>query len=460
MDYERWAELADRDAAGETLKPDEREFLRQYAEEHPECHAELDIWQRLADFDFAPDELRERAVALKAVQIVQQGASRGQSRLLARRRNLFVGLGAIAVAAGVALAITSRHNPMAPTPAVAFAPIVLSTTDVRVDGSLSRSGKVPEGSTVEVSQGTACLEVGPAIFACLSPNSRVRATHLVGPKRRIDVISGSVAVALKPQPAGAHFSVVASDVWSTAVGTAFSVTVKAASPVETDVYEGKVLVGKEQTGEIVFAHKLGLSSTQGVRIDPLAGAPEGVEWKALEKVSGRHFGPEVSALPEEPAAQNGNGSATAETRQSSPIVKRSEGPTPAEPAAKSPEELLQRARQFRRDQQWTSAATAYRELQQRFPTSPEAHTSLVSLGEVELAYLGDPKRALSSFDAYLQEGGPLSVEAELGKIRVYRALGSQQEEKTAIVSFLGRHPDNAETSALRERLQVLETPRQ
>jgi hypothetical protein len=288
----------------------------------------------------------------------------------------------------------------------------------------------------------------------------VRATHLVGPKRRIDVISGSVAVALKPQPPGAHFSVVASDVWSTAVGTAFSVTVKASSAVETDVYEGKVLVGKEQTGEVVFAHKLGLSSTQGVRIDPLAGAPEGVEWKALEKVSGRHFGPEVSSPPEEPATQNGNGSATAETRHSSSIVQRSEAPTPAEPAAKSPEELLQRARQFRRDQQWASAATAYRELQQRFPNSPEGHTSLVSLGELELAYLGDPKRALSSFDAYLQQGGPLSVEAELGKIRVYRALGSQQDEKAAIVSFLGRHPDNAETTALRERLQALETPQQ
>jgi tetratricopeptide (TPR) repeat protein len=124
---------------------------------------------------------------------------------------------------------------------------------------------------------------------------------------------------------------------------------------------------------------------------------------------------------------------------------------PKDPAAS----LLAAARSLRQQQRWADAAEKYRYIQQEFSDSPEAHAVRVSLGDLQPSRLGQPDRALQSFDAYLVRSGPLAVEARLGRIRALRALGATRREAEAIREFLRLHPRSLEVSPLTERLDSL-----
>jgi outer membrane protein assembly factor BamD (BamD/ComL family) len=295
-----------------------------------------------------------------------------------------------------------------------------------------------------------CIDIQPKIIACLGEGSRVRVSSAEGPSRRVDLVAGSVAVALDPQPRGSRFSVVAGGVWSMAVGTAFSVEIAEGGAVHTAVYEGKVRVGSETEGAVIEAHKIGLSEGGSVDVGTIEKADRSRKWTALEEVTGKRFDALAPEEPPEPATS----AAAAPARVEAPQV-------PAEPARKvealSAADWLARARDSRRAQQWAEAADAYRSLRAQHPASAEASAVLVSLGELELTQLGQPERALRSFESYLASGGPLAIEASLGRIRALRTLGRSAEEAAAIDSFLQQHPKSLQAADLQARLEALRT---
>jgi hypothetical protein len=135
----------------------------------------------------------------------------------------------------------------------------------------------------------------------------------------------------------------------------------------------------------------------------------------------------------------------------------------AEPAsalsAPTPAELLRSARKLMREGRMQAAADAYETLRATYPQSHEAHTVLVSLAQLQLRALHDPKRALERLDAYLERGGALNEEARLTRIRALSALGRTAGEAAAIREFLAEHPRSFEVVALRERLAALAKPR-
>jgi hypothetical protein len=118
--------------------------------------------------------------------------------------------------------------------------------------------------------------------------------------------------------------------------------------------------------------------------------------------------------------------------------------------------LLEHARSAMSRGDWSGAAHAYRQIHSRYPNSPESRTIVVTLGQLELDRLGQPARALSSFQSYLRGGGPLSREARLGEIRALRKLGQAQGEARAIGEYLQRYSGSAEASRLRTRLNELQ----
>jgi hypothetical protein len=63
-EYERWAELSDRDATGESLSDADREFLRRFASEDALAQAETEFWEEMGNLD-APGGAEE-AVAQDA----------------------------------------------------------------------------------------------------------------------------------------------------------------------------------------------------------------------------------------------------------------------------------------------------------------------------------------------------------------------------------------------------------
>ena len=459
-EYERWEELSDREALGEVLSTEERQELCRHAEQNEVCRAEVDLWRRMSDLCEAGDELGDHRIAQAALRGLERRESgrsvrpQGGDRRRDRRRWVFAVSGAAASLAAAAAAVLWLRTE-APTAgdAADAARLVSVRGEARVDGSKAAVGQATvAGSVLEVVRGVACVETGARIITCASEGSRLRLTEVAGPVRRLDLLEGRVAVALEPQPAGARFSIVARDVWSTAVGTAYSVSTTD-SAVETTVYEGKVRVGPSGSERIVPAHRIGLVKGREVMLQPVERPEHTAEWRALEEHVGRRLVPE--SAPAEPASPSMVLPPTEAPTAARPTAPAS--PVEAAPAPASPADMLGEARRLMQQHRWPEAAEAYRELRRAFPQSAEAHTVLVPLGQLELERLREPARALGEFGAYLKGGGPLAVEARLGRIRALRALGNAEREESAIAEFLELHPQHLEAAALSERLRVLGT---
>jgi len=462
-EYERWAELADRQAIGEILTDSEHRFLESFAATDPLALAEETLLGSLSTLEPFADELGNRALADAAVRRVTEARREG----VRRSRMLWLGAGALAAAAAIAVLIRKPASvePVAQAESVVeyVAPAAAARTAA---GALLQGARVTGGTEIEAIGGPVCVAVEPKIHACLASGSKIRLSQIGVAARRVDLVTGRVAVALFPLPRGERFSVVTGGVWSTAVGTAFTVERLANGTVETIVHEGKVAVGPEHGGELVTAHKIGLSHGGGTAIASLEahGRTETPEWAALASVAHRAIEaePVPSKAPEAPVAE-----ATGEPVQptepkgaSTPSRGVTSAPSrsKAEPApvvTTTAPELLASARRALREQRWSDAADAYARIVSDFPSSPEAHTVLVPLARVELERVGRPGAALEHVKAYLAVGGSLDVEAELLRIRAYRALGKSEDEARSIDAFLAAHPNNLEAEQLRTRRAAL-----
>jgi hypothetical protein len=449
--YERWAELSDRAAIGEPLSAVEQDFLRELGESDPVARAETALWESMAgltDLDGSGNDLLDRAAANRAVESVLSEGRR------ASRTRVWAAGGALAAAAAVAAFVSLKSGSLERM-AEAGSVVEYLGGEARADGvRIEQGAHLAPGTVVEAVTGPVCIAVESRIHACLASGAKVKLSAVGAPERRVDLLSGRVAAALDPLPRGERFSVVAGGVWSTAVGTAFTVELESNARVQTVVHEGKVAIGPERGGGVVGAHKIGLSHGDDVTVEPLVNheKTETPEWVALALVAHRSIEgpmadapaaplPKVEATPEPP---------TAETASLEPKV------VPVTKVAPPPAvDLLGMARQSLRDQRWGDAAGAYRKLIEVYPSSPEARTVAVPLAKLEIDRLGQPAAALPSLDAYIASGGTLVVEARSARIRAYRALGRSADELRAIDEFLAAHPSSLDAEKLRARQEEL-----
>jgi TolA-binding protein len=155
--------------------------------------------------------------------------------------------------------------------------------------------------------------------------------------------------------------------------------------------------------------------------------------------------PAPTSLPETPTAEE----------PSSPL----EPPAPERSVAASPPAtaagLFAAANDARRSRDPKTAAL-YRDLQRRFPGSPEARLSEVTLGRLYLDTQDDAKSALEQFDAYLGPGsGPLREEAMVGRALALMRLGEHAEERAAWRKLLEEYPDSLSADRAKQRLGEL-----
>ena len=99
----------------------------------------------------------------------------------------------------------------------------------------------------------------------------------------------------------------------------------------------------------------------------------------------------------------------------------------------------------------TAAIALYREIAERYPTTPQALMSEMALGKL-LMSKGDAAGALSHFRRYANAGGPLGVEALWGEADALRALGRSNEEHRVLEKLLERYPDSPYANTARKRL--------
>jgi len=121
--------------------------------------------------------------------------------------------------------------------------------------------------------------------------------------------------------------------------------------------------------------------------------------------------------------------------------------------AEGPDTLFAGANAARGAGNLRAAASRYELLERRYPDSPEATVSLVSMGDV-LVRLGESSAALRRFDRYLARNaqGPLAPEALFGRARCLRELGRLPEEADAWRALLEKFPGSLYDRYARRRL--------
>jgi TolA-binding protein len=158
--------------------------------------------------------------------------------------------------------------------------------------------------------------------------------------------------------------------------------------------------------------------------------------------------------------------ATAPTAVTEPPPALTEAPQPQESRAlpmRAPSlegttaaSMFAKANDARHNGEVEKAISFYRQLQQKFPATPETQLSRVSLGRL-LLERGQASSALEQFDRYLSaSGGPLAAEALAGRARALGAQGKQHEERDTWNRLLQEFPGSVYAARARKRLGELE----
>lgn len=283
----RWAELADRQAVGETLTDEEQRFLEEHPRGNPACEAELAFFREMAGAlpetsrrgqldggDEDSEQVLQKALAQYDPGAPRSDAAPGRPPLRRVGRWAFAA-GALAAAAALLLYLRVERPSPPEAPVSLQAPLdarlVYAVGDVLVDGSPATTGAEPleDGARVETGNGTACIALDPGIDVCLGERSTARIRRTRSPHRHVMLEAGRLAVALEPQKPDERFAIRAAHVWVTAVGTSFSVMLEpGGGAVEAAVFSGKVTVGSDapSAGDLDEAARL-VEAGQRARVE-------------------------------------------------------------------------------------------------------------------------------------------------------------------------------------------------
>jgi ferric-dicitrate binding protein FerR (iron transport regulator) len=424
LDCQRWVELADREAVGEDLPTEARAFQHAHAATCAECAQEAAIWRALKapTVELAPGEV-ERLVGLAAAQ-------RSSASPIGLRQGwkaaVFAG-GAIACAAALILwwSGTLERDPVGGGHLLAKAGASVGARLRRIPAA---RGGASRPQPVESASQAHCSEVIPGAMVCLASGTVLASRQLDGPDRVLEVARGRAVVSLAPQPPGTSFSLSSASGKVTAVGTIFSVEVRADGSTIARVVEGHVRVRSGASGT---THSL--AAGQALHL----GEPQPTSLLDQD----RDLDLELLSL---------SGSMERDVPHPATVAKAAD--TRGAPGALP--DTLEYARSLRAGGDFQRAADVYRRIHAANPQSPSGRAALVSLGELLLS-LHDAQGALSTFDSYLAGGGPLAQEAAFGRARALRALNRPADERKAIDRFVAAYPNAPQSRILRARLAAM-----
>jgi ferric-dicitrate binding protein FerR (iron transport regulator) len=423
FECERWVGLSDLEAIDEPLAQEDREFLRTHAVSCSDCRQEAGVWRSLQSPapGAAPDAGEIDAILSAARRVPSGTFTRRRAPVVAGAATLLACAAAFAVWFGI-------REPERAAPAD-----TVSATPNPAQKAIARGEPTPDvRSASKRDAEPSCSEVVTGVTVCLAEDSKIASKSLDGANRTIELVRGRAVVSLVPQPPGTTFSVTTSVGRVTAVGTIFSVSVGDDGASVVRVSDGRVLVRANSARE-----------TRSVRAGEVLqiGDAQPRALAASDRESDLALLP-VSARAHGETAANGSGTPVA------PSTVRSDG--------LPQEQLLEQARSLRGRGEFRKAADLYRRINEQNPRSASGSAALISLGELLLSSLNDPKGALNAFNAYLAGGGPLAREALFGKARALRALNQRTEERRSIQQFIASYPDSPQSRVLQRRLTELE----
>lgn len=124
---------------------------------------------------------------------------------------------------------------------------------------------------------------------------------------------------------------------------------------------------------------------------------------------------------------------------------------------RTPDDLLRRANDARKQRAWTAADALYRKVWKTHPGTRAAYVAAVASAQLNLGKLDKPAIALRLFQRALRQDGAgfLTEEARFGVARSLRKLGNVAAETAALRQFLRAHSGSALAPRARARLDAL-----
>lgn len=519
----RWNELQNRWAQGGSLSVEEETERRAYADHDSAARRELELFAALRERGAkSPEPVSSTLIARvldeangiprgPRLRLVSSNGSEAAPSPLAPRPRVgrlvasALSLTALAAVAAVAVFVASgKRSPIEAPPSVplattqARAELVLAAGQVVVGTSPAHLGQrlLAIGERVSTAEGRACLTIDPGVDVCLAENSQIELDSLASNRVRVRVTSGTALASLSRREAGSTFALIAGDVSATAHGTTFAVR-RSADETEVTVVEGTVEV-EQRIGarELLDAHSRVLVPAGTAKFARTAiGRSEEARLLALRAAHSLWSGAAVGVLELTKTPQVAQASVDDEGVFPLPLqafvgpgmhrvawrdatgtetiawieltageARRLSPPEPPRPLTGEPSNkpsaasLLDRARRELTRGQPREALSLYEQLRAAHPASAEARTVLVTMGKLEID-LGQAKRALGHFEAYLRGGGgSLNPEALAGRARALRALSRSQEEVRAIQQYLATYPNGFDAPLFAKRLRELKQP--
>ena len=498
---DRWMKLTDRAALGELLSDTDHRWLTDHAAGCAECGQESRFWSSLGNVMTQP-EILELPVT-ESSSISRGKRSYAASAWLQGRYSWAFGLAAgIALTLGTAWFLREKPKAAVTEPVAPAARLVSIAGKVSLGSRPARAGQVVSATEyLKTEQGLACIALSSSITTCLDANSEATLS-LEDPRQlAVRLNKGRLMSRLARQPPGSMYRVETPKAVIVAKGTVFSVRLDAQQDVTVRLHEGHVWMRTptNQTGDLIAPSQavikqeisveawsdqavaddkvlLALSSLPrsgkrkrldvmtrpsgaNVNVDDLTIGPTPVSAYLADgsrlAVSLQGYAPVTELLPTEPRDTIERSFELAVTESiPEPADSEQKANAPAAPSVSSPSALLARAQALRSQGKYRECAATYRQLVAIYPRSDEARVSFVSLGELELSELGQPARALHSFDNYLRMGGPLTREARYGRIRALQLLGRDSEQQSAIADFLWDYPNSVQAASIRSRQQT------
>jgi|GEM_PF-1939628 len=507
-DCRRWISLSDRQATEESISDAETAWLRQHASVCPHCGGEERLWSSLADVVGKPEQLT------LVPEPDANRRSRATRRETAGRfdRRLVWGLG---LAASLALTLSTAalmlRSP-SPKDARTVLPSIRPSSvqmlsvagEVRVGLRPARAGDlVGENEQVATTHGRACIGIAGSVTTCLDEETTASLSYADPTQLVVNLKRGRLMSRLDRQPTHRSFMVSTAQTSIIAKGTQFLVEVDAEHRTRVHLHEGSIAlrtannlstdmiapsqavvareIHKEPWSEQIVEEDrvlAGLSNLprtgQRTRLDVVtkpAGATVAVDdmvigpspvsallsggYRLQVSLAGYATVKELLAAGHadvlERSFELSKLPSLATADDDSPNSRQSLGARVTPASAGTPGMLLARAQSLRSASRYHECALAYRKLIARYPRSDEARVSLVSLGELELSELAQPRQALRDFEDYLRKDGPLAREARFGQIRALRMLSRSTEEKEAITAFLRDYPRSVQAESLRRQ---------
>ena len=508
----RWMTLSDREATSDPLSQTEQRWYEEHAATCRACAAEARLWNALGDVLERP-ELLEKSL-LPASTVTAPMRSRRRWREVLRSGWMLAAAATALVSFGAAWRY-SRPKAVASVVASQGVRFVSVAGAVHLGDRLVRAGdSFSPNERLRIGQGRACFAAEASILACIDSGGIARLSSVEAGLIAVNLEQGRILSRLERQPNDRRYAILTDKATVVATGTEFLVAVDADKRVSVHLHEGKLSIqaGSHQNRDIVAPSALLIDSriadvewsdrvmTSDLELLELArlslhGEPTELDITtrplgASVSVDGTLLGPtpttasirsghrlvvtmpgyatvtellptkpgdrlqrnyELALLPpQQREGPNESHGAAPDTPGEQLPVERAKA---AAPPVVTPKSLLAKAHALRAAGKLRDCANTYRQLVGSFSGSDEARVALVSLGELELSVLGQPARALRSFETYLLQPGPLTREARFGRIRALQMLSRKTDEQAAIAAFMRDYPNSVQAERFRRAVQ-------